>query len=117
GVDPIVADLGAGHRNDLAVVRGVGEDLLVPSHARVEDDLAVNFPEGAEGPSRVDRAVFQREFGDAHGAPEAPTTSLRRTKGSRFRGWRASRPRLAFRTSISAGQPMRPPVRRMARAA
>ena len=37
---PVVADHGVGEGDHLAVVGGVGDDLLVAGHAGVEDDLA-----------------------------------------------------------------------------
>src|SRR5215510_13020005 len=40
--DPIVADVRTGHRNDLPLIGGIGQDLLVPSHGRIEYDFA-NF--------------------------------------------------------------------------
>ena len=48
GVDAVVADLGIGHGDDLPAIRRVGEDLLIPGHRRVEADLAVDLPLGAE---------------------------------------------------------------------
>src|SRR5690606_30767751 len=38
-VDPRVADVRCGHHHDLAVVGGVGEDLLVSGHSGVEHDF------------------------------------------------------------------------------
>ena len=66
GVDAVVADLRVGHRHDLTVIARVGQDLLVAGHARVEDDLAVDFAPGAEGPAREHRAVFERQFRGVH---------------------------------------------------
>ena len=66
GVDADVADLRAGHGDDLAAVRGVGEDLLVPGHARVEHDLARGLPPGPERGPGQHGAVFQGELGDVH---------------------------------------------------
>ena len=61
GVDPVVADLGRGHREDLAAVGGIGEDLLVAGHRGVETDLAGDGAPGAERVADVDRAVFEGE--------------------------------------------------------
>ena len=72
GVDPVVADQRVGHRHDLAVIGGVGEDLLIAGHARVEDDLAVGLTPGAERPPREDRAVLQRELGSFHDRRRGP---------------------------------------------
>ena len=63
GVDAVVADQRVGHRDDLAAVGGIGEDLLVAGHGGVEADLAVDLSLGAEGLAGVDRAVFQGELG------------------------------------------------------
>ncbi len=47
-VDAVVADLRIGHRDDLAAVAGIGEDLLVAGHRGVEADLAIDFAGGAD---------------------------------------------------------------------
>ena len=65
-VDPVIADLGVGHRHDLTVIGGVGQDLLITRHARVEDDLAIDLAPGAEGPAGKDRTVLEREFRRVH---------------------------------------------------
>jgi hypothetical protein len=39
-IDPVVSYERIGHRNDLPAIRRVGQDLLVTSHRRVENDLA-----------------------------------------------------------------------------
>ena len=65
-IDPVVADLGIGHGHDLAMIGGVGEDLLVSRHARVEDDLAIDLAPGAEGPAGEDRSVLECEFRYVH---------------------------------------------------
>ena len=62
GVDPVIADLGIGHGDDLAAVARVGEDFLVAGHGGIEADFAVDFADGAEGLSGEDRAVFQGKF-------------------------------------------------------
>ena len=40
-VDAVVPDQRVGHRHDLPLVGRIGEDLLVPGHRGVEDDLAL----------------------------------------------------------------------------
>ena len=65
-VDPVIADLGVGHRHDLTVIGGVGQDLLITGHARVEDDLAIDLAPGAKGPAGEDRTVLEREFRRVH---------------------------------------------------
>ena len=64
GVDAVVADLRVGHRDDLPAVAGVGEDLLVAGHRRVEADFAVDFAGGADGGAGEYGAVFESEFGE-----------------------------------------------------
>ena len=39
-IDAVVADQRVGHGDDLAVVGGVGQHLLIAGHAGVENDLA-----------------------------------------------------------------------------
>src|SRR5262249_18442433 len=51
-----------GHRDDLAGVRRIGQDLLVSGHRRIETHLAVVCPVRAEGGAGVDRAVLQSQF-------------------------------------------------------
>ena len=54
GVDPDVADLRIGHGDHLAVVRRIGEDLLVAGHGGVEHDLAARLADRAEAlPSKT----------------------------------------------------------------
>ena len=66
GVDAVVADHRVGHRHDLAVIRRVGQDLLIPGHAGVEDDLAVDLAPGAERAAGEHRPVFQGKLGNIH---------------------------------------------------
>ena len=54
----VVPHLGAGHRDDLARVGGIGEDLLVAGHARVEHDLPAPAPLSPKGLAFEHRAVF-----------------------------------------------------------
>ena len=101
GVDPVVADLRIGHRHDLTVIRGVGQDLLIAGHARVEDDLAVALTAGTKGRAREYRAVLEREFRDVHGrfrsSPPAPA-SIRRNI------WKSSvRPASTLRRDLGCG--------------
>ena len=59
GIHAVVADLRVGHRDDLAAVTGVGEDLLVAGHRRVEADFAVDFAVGADRRAGEHGAVFE----------------------------------------------------------
>ena len=58
-VRAVVADQGIGHRDDLLVVRGIGEDFLVAGHARIEDDFPARLAHGAERGAFKHPAVFQ----------------------------------------------------------
>src|SRR5262249_43948117 len=49
------------HRDQLALIRRVGQDLLVARHARVEDELAGRLAGGAEGAATEHGAVGERE--------------------------------------------------------
>ena len=63
-IDPVVADQGVGHGDDLAGVRGIGEDLLVPGHAGVEDHLSQGFTgDPAAGAAFEHGAVRQGDEG------------------------------------------------------
>ena len=77
GVDAGVADVGGRQGDQLAVVGGIGEDLLVPGQAGVEHDLAGRVAAGAE------RRV--------------------RARGCRPRGRGGPRERFGHRCSIRAG--------------
>jgi hypothetical protein len=60
-VDPGVADERIGHRHDLPLVRGIGQDFLVPGHRGVEADFAVGGQRRAERLAAPDAAVFEGE--------------------------------------------------------
>ena len=63
-----VADLGRRHRDDLAGVGRIGEDLLVARHARREHDLTDRVAERAESVALERRSVGKDEAGRAlHG--------------------------------------------------
>src|SRR4029079_10652227 len=59
--DAVVAHLGRRHRDDLAGVRRIGEDLLVAGHARVEHDFAAGLAGGPRGFPFVPDPVFERQ--------------------------------------------------------
>ena len=61
GVDADVADLRRRHRDDLPVVRRVGEDLLVAGHRRREDGFARRRAARAERAPLEDGAVGEDE--------------------------------------------------------
>ncbi len=72
-VDPIIADLGVGHRDDLAPVAGVGEDFLITGHGSVEANFAVDFAGCTETNAGINRAVFQGQLGScAHVLHRSP---------------------------------------------
>src|SRR6185295_20317712 len=62
-----VADVRGGHHDDLAVVRRVGERLLVAGHAGVEHRLAEGLPHGPVGAAAEGAAVLQDEYGGSFG--------------------------------------------------
>ena len=62
-VDAGVADLGIGHRDELAAVRRIAQDLLVSRHAGIENDFAPFVFGRAHGGSAQDRAILQRQKG------------------------------------------------------
>ena len=127
GVDAVVADQGVGHRDDLALVRRVGERLLVAVHRGVEDRLGLARHAGrAERAAGEDRAVLQREGGGRvgrfvrigrHGGDD---TSNRTRRGGDFSRHRATprrptapRARAPRRRRCSrAGTPRPPPTAR-----
>ncbi len=63
GVDPVVANLRIGHRDDLTAIRWVGQDLLIARHAGVEDDFAEELARSSESGSGKDGAVGESKFG------------------------------------------------------
>ena len=68
-VDAGVADVRGGHDDDLAVVGGVGQRLLVAGHAGGEDGLAEGLPHRAVGAAAEGAAVLQDEYGGRGGRP------------------------------------------------
>src|SRR3990172_8702420 len=48
-VNSIVPDMGIGHGHDLAFVRGIGQDLLIPCHAGVKNYLTNNLAVSTKG--------------------------------------------------------------------
>ena len=62
-VDPGVADQRVGHRDDLSLVGGIGEDLLVAGHPRVEDDLPQDLALPGKGRAPVNAPVLQDQQG------------------------------------------------------
>ena len=43
-------------------IAGVGENLLIAGHRRIETDFAIDLARRADGRAGEDRAVFQRQF-------------------------------------------------------
>ena len=64
--DPIVPDVRAGHRDNLALVGRIGQDLLIPAHRRIEHDLADGFAIEAQSTAFKHRPVREREDGFLH---------------------------------------------------
>ena len=69
-IDPGVADQRIGHRDDLPLVGGVGEDLLVAGHPRVEDDLPQDLALSGKGRPPVNASVLQDQQGLASLTPQ-----------------------------------------------
>jgi len=67
-VDAVVADLWIGHRDDLAAITRIGEDLLIPGHRSVEAHFAVDFARCTERLTGEDRSIFESELGNFHGS-------------------------------------------------
>ena len=65
-VNAVVADQRVGHGDDLAVVGGVGQDLLIAGHAGVENDLADALPFVADGVALKQGAVRQKQISSFH---------------------------------------------------
>ena len=63
-VHPVVADQGIGHRDDLALIGGVGQDFLVTHHAGVEHHFAEPLSGGSKPVAGINRPVFQDQLGD-----------------------------------------------------
>ena len=58
-VDPVIADERIGHRDDLAFVGRVGEDLLIARHGGVEANLAAGRRARAKTCAVKNRTVFE----------------------------------------------------------
>src|SRR5262249_24506137 len=65
-IHPIVTNQRGSHRNDLAFVGRIGQDLLVARHAGVEDNFAKSLPLCAEGLAAEYRSVLECEFRWSH---------------------------------------------------
>ena len=61
-IDAVVADQRIGHGDDLTLVAGIGEDLLIAGHRGVEDDFALGGSGSAKGAAGENGAVFEGEF-------------------------------------------------------
>ena len=61
-VGPDIADVGVGQGDELAQIRGIGEDLLISGHGGVEHHLADARSIGADRRSPEDGAVLQHEY-------------------------------------------------------
>ena len=55
--------MGIGQRHNLTRIGGIGEDLLVTGHSRVEHDLANTGTVGADGLTAKNAAVGECENG------------------------------------------------------
>lgn len=62
-VHPVVADQRIGHGHQLTRVRGIRENLLIPGHRRVEDDLTEGDGIRTEQSSVESTSVLEQEVG------------------------------------------------------
>ena len=58
GRDPVVSDQGVGHEDDLSVVAGVGQDLLVAAQSGVEDEFPGGLSFGSGRTAQKDGSIF-----------------------------------------------------------
>ena len=76
-VDAVIADFRVRHRDDLPAVAGVGQDLLVTRHRRVEDHFPIDFAASAEGLTGEYGPIFQSKFGNlCHGQAVTSVTGV-----------------------------------------
>ena len=61
GVAAGIADVRIGQRDDLAAVRGIGQDLLIAAHRGVENDFADRSAFSTNGDAAKERAVGKGE--------------------------------------------------------
>ena len=60
-VDTVGPGQGIGHGHDLALIRRVRQDLLIPRHARVEDDFAQSAPLTGKGVPAKNCTIFEQQ--------------------------------------------------------
>ena len=63
GVDPVIADVGVGQRDDLAPVTRIGQDFLIAGERGVEHHLASGRSDGANRDAPKDGTVRECENG------------------------------------------------------
>ena len=93
GIDAVVSDERVRHGDDLAAVRRVGEDFLIPRHAGVEYNFSEDFARGPEGFPGEDGSITECKFGSRrHGCWQVgvkvgltPARSASERKGARPR--------------------------------
>ena len=61
GIDPVVADQGPRHAHHLAVIGGIGKNLLIPGHAGVENDFPAALAGAGKGTSFKYKTVFKSQ--------------------------------------------------------
>jgi hypothetical protein len=62
-VDAVIADERVGHRHDLPLVGGIGQNLLVARHRSVKADFAAGGGRRAEARTVEHRTVFEGKYG------------------------------------------------------
>ena len=58
-IDPVIPNLRVGHRDDLAAVGGIGDDLLIARHRGVETNFSGGGSSGSEGGSFETASIFK----------------------------------------------------------
>ena len=61
GIDSVSAGQRIGHRNDLALIRRIGQHFLIPGHAGIEDHLSQRPAMAAERVSSKNGPVLEQK--------------------------------------------------------
>ena len=88
-VDPVVTYLRIGHRDDLAAIGGIGEDLLVAGHTRIEDHFPTVLATSAKTEPSQDGAVLegkQRRYSTLGGKHDVVRATSKRALRTLLRG-------------------------------
>src|SRR4030042_1452837 len=61
-IDSIISNKWIGHDDDLTFIRGIGENLLVTSHAGIKNSLPCLFPQKSERPSLKYSPILKGQY-------------------------------------------------------